>query len=91
MQISILSTECEPRWGSGGAAGSIVINKTEPFTHGLFSVPKSPDKPYSFGELQIKTSSPSHGAVNQIVPVCLKKRGKKRPIACLARNTTRQW
>ena len=39
------------------------------YTNGLFSVPKSPDKPYSFDELQIKTSPPSHGAVNQIVSV----------------------
>lgn len=43
------------------------------FTNGLFSVPKSPDKAYSFDELQIKTSYPSHGAVNQIVSLFKKK------------------
>lgn len=44
------------------------------FTNGLFSVPKSPDKPYSFDELQIKTSYPSHGAVNQIVSLFKEKK-----------------
>lgn len=57
--------------GFAWAAGSIVINKMESFflASELFLVPKLPDKLYSFDELQIKTSPPSHGAANQIVSV----------------------
>lgn len=77
------------RVGSRLAAGSIGLHEMEPFLPvDCFQFLSHLVSPISFDDLQIKTSSPFHGAVNQIVSVCLKK--KKRPIACLVHKTTRR-
>lgn len=58
VKISILSAEYQPRWVFVWTDASIVLNKwslsKKLFYHGLFIVPKSTDKTYSFDELQIK-------------------------------------
>ena len=71
VQISILSAECQaggwqhwPSWN-----GAFLPVDCFQFLSHLVS-------PISFDDLQIRMSSPFHGAVNQIVSVCLKKKKK---------------